>query len=204
MLFGVDDPPQLLGNRLGADGPELVHLRAREHGVGDLVELGRRHHEHDVGRRLLDRFEQRVERRHGQLMDFVDDEDLVAVANRHDGEAGDDHVADVVDAGVGRGVDLQDVDVAPFGDLDACVARPHGSGVGPLTQFNARARIRAVVVLPTPRGPANTNACARRPLDSALRSVRVTACCPTTSSNRCGRHLRAMNLVGHRRFQIAG
>ena len=69
---------------------------------------------------------------------------------------------------------------------------PHGSAVGPFTQFSARARMRAVVVLPTPRGPANTNACASRPLASAFRSVRVTACCPTTSSNRCGRHLRAM------------
>jgi hypothetical protein len=69
---------------------------------------------------------------------------------------------------------------------------PHGSGVGPFTQLSARARIRADVVLPTPRGPANTNACASRPLASALRSVRVTACCPTTSSNFCGRHFRAM------------
>ena len=30
---------------------------------------------------------------------------------------------------------------------------PQGSGVGPLTQLSARARIRAVVVLPTPRAP---------------------------------------------------
>src|SRR5918995_2212907 len=30
-----------------------------------------------------------------------------------------------------------------------------------------------------------------RPLVSALRSVCVTACCPTTSSKRWGRHLRA-------------
>src|ERR1051325_9955281 len=36
---------------------------------------------------------------------------------------------------------------------------PHGSAVGPLTQFSARARMRAVVVLPDPRCPANTNAC---------------------------------------------
>ena len=28
-----------------------------------------------------------------------------------------------------------------------------GSAVGPFTQFSARARMRAVVVLPTPRGP---------------------------------------------------
>ena len=35
---------------------------------------------------------------------------------------------------------------------------PQGSAVGPFTQFSARARIRAVVVLPDPRWPANTNA----------------------------------------------
>ena len=68
---------------------------------------------------------------------------------------------------------------------------PHGSPVGPFSQLSARARMRAVVVLPQPREPANTKACAMRPLASALRSVRVTACCPTTSSKRCGRHLRA-------------
>ena len=68
---------------------------------------------------------------------------------------------------------------------------PHGSGAGPFTQFSALANIRAVVVLPHPLGPANTNACATRPLAIALRSVRVTGCWPTTSSKRCGRHLRA-------------
>ena len=59
-------------------------------------------------------------------MDFVDDEDLVAIAHRHDREAGDDHLADVVDAGVGRRIDLQDVDVPSFGDLDARVALAAG------------------------------------------------------------------------------
>ena len=68
---------------------------------------------------------------------------------------------------------------------------PHGSGVGPCTQLSARARMRALVVLPHPRGPANTNAWAMRLLLSALRSVLVTACWPSTSSKRWGRHLRA-------------
>ena len=89
------------------------------------------------------------------------------------------------------GVDLEHVDVAPFGDLAAGVARAAWIGVGPFSQLSARARIRAVVVLPTPRGPANTNDCAMRPLLMALASVRVTAGWPTTSSNCCGRHLRA-------------
>ena len=68
---------------------------------------------------------------------------------------------------------------------------PHGSAVGPCSQFSARARMRAVVVLPTPRGPEKTNDCAIRFAPMALRSVWVTPRCPMTSSNRCGRHLRA-------------
>ena len=32
---------------------------------------------------------------------------------------------------------------------------PHGSGVGPCSQFSERARMRAVEVLPQPRGPEN-------------------------------------------------
>ena len=40
--------------------------------------------------------------------------------------------------------------------------------------------------------PGSLDITARRPLLMALRSVRVTACWPTTSSKRCGRHLRAI------------
>ncbi len=68
---------------------------------------------------------------------------------------------------------------------------PHGSGVGPFSQFSPRARMRALVVFPTPRGPAKTNAWAIRPLPIAFLSVVVTPPCPTTSSKCWGRHLRA-------------
>ena len=57
-----------------------------------------------------------------QHVDFVDDEDLVAIAHRRNRQALDDHFADVVDAGVRGGVDLEHVDVAAFGNLDAGVA----------------------------------------------------------------------------------
>ena len=57
-----------------------------------------------------------------ELVDLVDDEHLVAVAHRRDRQAGDHHLADVVDAGVAGGVDLEHVDVAPLRDLDAGVA----------------------------------------------------------------------------------
>ncbi len=35
---------------------------------------------------------------------------------------------------------------------------PHGSAVGPVAQLTIFARIRAVDVLPVPRGPQNRNA----------------------------------------------
>src|SRR3990172_3116858 len=50
--------------------------------------------------------------------------------------------------------------------------------------------MRAVVVLPTPRGPENRYACASRLATSALERVRVTCSCPITSAKIWGRHLR--------------
>jgi hypothetical protein len=122
---------QLLRNRARRDGAELEDLRTRQDGVGNLVELGRGHEEHDVRWRLLDRLQQRVERGGGELVHLVDDEDLVAVPHRRDGQPGDDHFPDVVDAGVARRVDLEHVDVAALGDLGAGVALTTGIGGGP-------------------------------------------------------------------------
>ena len=61
--FGVGDLLELIGDRLGADHPELVDLRARQDGFRDLVEFRRRHHEDDVCGWLLHRLQQRVEGR---------------------------------------------------------------------------------------------------------------------------------------------
>jgi hypothetical protein len=76
-----------------------------------------------VRRRFLDRLEQGVERGGRELVNLVDDEDLVAVADRHDAEAGDDHFADVVDLGVGGSVDFQNIDVASLRNLHTGVTR---------------------------------------------------------------------------------
>src|ERR1035438_10835399 len=67
---------------------------------------------------------------------------------------------------------------------------PQGSGVGPLTQFSERARIRALDVLPHPRGPLNRYAWLIRPVRSAWASGPVTWSCPFTSANVAGRCLR--------------
>src|SRR5438093_9953261 len=67
----------------------------------------------------------------------------------------------------------------------------HGSWLTPRSQLSALARSRAVVVLPTPRGPAKRNAWATRPTAIAACRVRVTCSCPTTSAKRWGRSRRA-------------
>jgi len=56
-------------------------------------------------------------------MNFVDDEDLVAISRRVNVDAVNDRLPDIVDACVGSGVDLEHVHRAAFGDLDARNAR---------------------------------------------------------------------------------
>ena len=122
-LLGLGDACELVGDAAGPDRAQLELLRPRPDRLRDLVQLRRRHHEDDVRRRFLDRLEQCVERAVRQHVHFVDDEDLVAIAGRGDAEPLDDHFADVVDTGVRRGVELDHVDVAALGDLDAGIAR---------------------------------------------------------------------------------
>src|ERR1700739_3646769 len=67
---------------------------------------------------------------------------------------------------------------------------PHGLAVGPCTQFNDRARMRADEVFPQPRGPENRYAWLIRPASRAVESGSVTCSCPTTSARVAGRYLR--------------
>ena len=60
-----------------------------------------------------------------------------------------------------------------------------------LSKFSARARRRAVVVLPTPRTPVSMKAWAMRSWAKALVRVRTIASCPIRSSKVRGRYLRA-------------
>src|SRR3954470_3579775 len=79
----------------------------------------------------------------------------------------------------------------PFGASEMHESHlPHGSGVGPSAQFSDRARIRALDVLPQPRGPENRYAWLTRLAASAVRSGSVTCSCPTTWANVAGRYLR--------------
>src|SRR5438105_12350775 len=77
-----------------------------------------------------------------------------------------------------------------------CAHWPQGSAVEPPepsgpTQLRARARMRAVVVLPTPRTPVRMKAWAIRPVAIAFARVRTIASCPISSAKVEGRYLRA-------------
>ena len=61
------------------------------------------------------------------------------------------------------------------------------SALGPPSAFIALARIRAIDVLPVPRGPANRYAWRTWSCSIALRSVRTTASWPMTWPKSSGR-----------------
>ena len=71
-----------------------------------------------------------------------------------------------------------------------------GSPSAGAEQLSALARMRAVEVLPTPRGPEKSSACATCPRAMAWRSVTVMCFWPTTSEKFCGRARSAVTLKG--------
>ena len=133
-------------------------LAARADGLRNVLGLGGRHHEDDVVGRLFESLQQRVEGGVGDLVGFVENVDLVAVARRTIAR-GLAQFANLVDAAVGGGVDLDDVDGIARANLGAGVANSARLGGGALSasrclrQFSAMARMRATVVLPMPRCP---------------------------------------------------
>ncbi len=107
----------------GRNQPERVVVRPGPDGGDDLVWLGGREHELQVGRGLLDDLEQSVEGRRGDHVRLVDDEHLEA---RRGGceERTLSQITGVVDQPVGGGVDLGDVHADPTADRHALFADP--------------------------------------------------------------------------------
>ena len=106
---------------------QVKSLATRQDGRRNLAQLGRREHELQVLRRLLQGLQQRVERRSGQHVDLVHDVDLVA-ADRRPVAGRIKQASHVVDARVTRGIDLEDIDVAIVGDGNAVFADAAGLG----------------------------------------------------------------------------
>ena len=111
------------------DQPERVVVRAGADGRDDLLGLGGREDEPEVLGRLLDELEQGVEALRGDHVGLVDDVDLVAALDRGE-ERLLAQVARVVDATVGRGVDLDHVDRAAAAAAQVHAALALAAGVG--------------------------------------------------------------------------
>src|SRR5262249_60932587 len=94
---------EVLHQQIGIDAAQIEALAARQNGDGDLANFRRREDELGVRRRLLQRLEQRVEGLRGEHVNFVENVDLVARADRRIA----DRVIDltyVVDAVMRRGI----------------------------------------------------------------------------------------------------
>src|SRR5438270_3668864 len=87
----------------------------------NLLRVGGAEDEYDVRRRLLERLEQRVERRLGEHVRLIDDVDLFRAESRREVDLLA-QVADLIDAAVRRRVDLDEVERRACRHLDARLA----------------------------------------------------------------------------------
>ena len=118
--------PELPADVALRDLPEVEALAAREDRAEDLVRLGRREDElHELGR-LLERLQQRVERRRREHVDLVDVEDAELALDRRVLDLGEDALVDVLDLVVRGAVDLDHVERRAAGDGPAGGALPAG------------------------------------------------------------------------------
>ncbi len=113
-------------------------LAARPNGLRNVLWLRRRHHEDDVRRRLFQRLQQGIKSGFGNLMRFVEDVDLVAVARRSiAGRVA--QLANFINAAIRGRVDFNDIDCRTLPNLGAGVAGAAGLRRRPLrrAQFSA-------------------------------------------------------------------
>ncbi|KAG1192207.1 hypothetical protein G6F35_013668 [Rhizopus arrhizus] len=130
-VFRRQDAGHLALDLILVQALEIELQAAAEHGHRQLLRIGGGQQELDVFRRLFQRLQQRVERRLRQHVHFVDQVDLELAARRHVLRVLD-HLAHVIHAGVGRGVDLQQVDVTAGVDVQAGRALATRVGTGAL------------------------------------------------------------------------
>jgi hypothetical protein len=107
-----------------------------------------------VLRRLLQRLQQRVEAAGGEHVHLVDQIHLEAAAHRREGDVVQ-QLAGLVHLGPRRRIHLDQVDEPALVDLLAGGTDAAGVAPTPCSQFRVLARMRARVVLPTPRVPVN-------------------------------------------------
>ena len=137
-LFLAGNHLQLRQNVVELDGMKAEVLAAGADSLRNILRLRGRHHEDHVRRWLFESLEQRVEGGFGDLVGFVENIDFVTVAGG--GIAGGvAQFANLVNAPVGGGVDLDHVHGVALTDLDAGVAHAAGfrRGSGLAAHFSA-------------------------------------------------------------------
>ena len=112
---------KLIDDLLELDRAKTEVLAARADGLRNIFGLRCRHHENDVPGRLLQRLQQRIEGGVGDLVGFVENVNLEAIACRTI-TRGFAQLADFINAAVGGRVDLDDVHGIARADLGAGIA----------------------------------------------------------------------------------
>ncbi len=145
-LLGGQDPGHLALDLVFVQPLEIELQAARQHGHRQLLRVGGGQQELHVLGRLFQRLQQRIERGLGEHVHFVDQIDLELAARGHVlGVL--DYLAHIVHAGVGRGVDFQQVDIAAGVDIQAgrALAARIGTGAGlAIQRFGENARNRGL------------------------------------------------------------
>ena len=109
----------------------------------------------------------------GQHVDFVDDVDLVSTTTGANPNIGSQR-SNFIDPTIAGTVDFDHVNIFARIDRLGDVGGIVGVAVGPPGSFSALAKIRAVLVLPTPRAPVNRYACPTRLVSIAFFNARPT------------------------------
>ena len=120
-VFLLADVAQARGNLADGQALEVETLHSGKDGRQELVHFGGREDENHVRRRFLEGLQERVECALGEHVDFVDNENLVLADDRRVLDAVN-HVADVVDAGIGGRVDFVDIHRVSSRDIEATLA----------------------------------------------------------------------------------
>ena len=115
------DELQMIRDQVRRNAVQIEALAAAQNCRQHLLRLGRREDEFHVRGRLLERLEQRVERRRGEHVHLVDDVDLeLPFARRVANVVA--QLAHLLDAVVARAVDLEHVEAVALRDLLAAIA----------------------------------------------------------------------------------
>ncbi len=118
-------PRQMIHNRRLRHLLQVELQAARQHRDRNLLRIGGRQNELDMRRRLFQRFQHRIERMAGKLMDFVDHIHLVAARRRRIG-CPLQQLRHVIHAAVRGGIQLDVIHKAAAVDFDA--RRTHAAG----------------------------------------------------------------------------